>query len=192
MRRTTRRTATLLTAAVLGLATTACGTTGTPTAATSATTGAADTTAAANVPDTGCPLGVADLSTASGLTFELSDIRKDHQLETQPDVKADVCLYTSPSTPQEAGDPLVLRVDTVTGTNATASRANFERSCTDNGGTLGDSTVRNAKTCSRGGNTVEGNISAADRTIDVYFVNATTETATTLTHAFDKVLASVS
>jgi hypothetical protein len=191
-----RRTAALLTTTAFCLLTaTACGTTGTPTAATDPNTAKADPTAAAtaaNVPNTGCPLGVADLSTASGFTFELSDIRKDHQLETQPDVKADVCLYTSPSTPQDAGDPLVLRVDTVTGTNATASRANFERSCTDNSGTLNSSTVQNAKTCTRGDTTIEGNISTADKSIDVYFVNATTQTAATLTRAFDKVLASVS
>jgi hypothetical protein len=191
-----RRTAALFTTtAFCLLATTACGTTGTPTAAPGAKTGAADPTSsatAATVPDSGCPLGVADLSTASGLVFELSDVRKDHQLETQPNVKADVCLYTSPSTPQDAGDPLVLRVDTVTGANAAASKANFERGCTENNGTLGASTVRNAKTCTRGDSTVEGNISTADRSVDVYFVNATKGTATTLTRAFDKVLASVS
>jgi hypothetical protein len=178
-----RRSAVL--AATALLAVTACGTTGTPTPATDANSASS---AAAGVPATGCPLGASDLSTASGFTFELSDIRKDHQLETQPDVKADVCLYTSPSTPQEGGDPLVLRVDTVTG----ASRANFERSCTDNSGTVTTSTVPNAKTCTRDNNTLEGNISTPDRSIDVYFVNATTETAATLTKAFDKILASVS
>lgn len=188
-----RRTAGLLTTAAFCLAAAACGTSGTPTAAEPAgDTSKPSTSAAASAPDTGCPLGVSDLSTATGLKFELSDVRKDHELETQPDVKALVCLYTSPSTPQEAGDPLVLRVDTVTGANAAAVRANFERSCTDNSGTLGDSTVTNAKTCTRGGNTVEGDITAGDRTVDVYFVNADTTTATTLTRAFDKVLASVS
>jgi hypothetical protein len=187
-----RHTAALATSAIAVLAATACGITGTPTAATDAKKADPVPSAAANVPATGCPLGVADLSTASGLTFELSDIRKDHQLETQPGVKADVCLYTSPSTPQEAGDPLVLRVDTVTGANAPASRANFERSCADNGGTVVTSTVPNAETCAKDDTTIEGNISTADRTVNVYFVSATTETATTLTKAFDKILASVS
>ncbi|MCS7484537.1 hypothetical protein ACFFQW_12220 [Umezawaea endophytica] len=188
-----RRTAgLLLTTAALCLTATACAATGTPTAATGAR--AAGTTTSAGTtgtPDGDCPLNASDLSTATGLVFELADIRKDHALETQPDVKALVCVYTSSAKPQDAGDPLVLRVDTVNGANAAATRARFESSCTDNNGTLGDSTVTNAKTCTRGGTTIEGDITAGDRTVDVYFVNATTDTAAELTRAFDKVLASV-
>ncbi len=184
-----KRTAGLLTTAVLCLAATACSTAGTPTAATS--TSPPTPTAATTTPNGDCPLSASDLSTATGLVFELSDTREDHDLETQPDVKALVCLYTSSTTPQGAGDPLVLRVDTVTGPNAAAARTNFERGCTDNGGTLTNSTVTNAKTCTRDGTVVEGDISTGDRTVDVYFVNATREAATTLTRAFDKVLASV-
>ncbi|MFD9734976.1 hypothetical protein [Umezawaea sp. NPDC059074] len=194
---TPRRTATLLTTAALCLlAVTACGpsaTTGSPAPATKAPATAGSSPAeAANVPDTGCPLGVSDLSTATGLTFELGDTRQDHELETLPGVKANVCVYTSSTKPQDAGDPLVLRVDTVTGANAGTVKANFERSCTDNGGTLGESTVTNTRTCARGGNVIEGSINRTDRTVEVYFVNATTETAAALTEVFDKVLASVS
>ena len=198
MSTTTRRTAVLLTAATLCLlATTACGpsaTTGSPAPATKApaATAAPTSAAAANAPDTGCPLGANDLSTATGLTFELGDVRQDHELETLPGVKATVCVYTSSTKPQDAGDPLVLRVDTVKGADATKTHANFERSCTDNGGALGESTVTNTRTCARGDNVIEGSIVRDDRTIEVYFVNATTETAAALTEVFDKVLASVS
>jgi len=193
MRRTMRRTAgLLLTTAAFCLTATACATTGTPTAATGGkAVDATTSTGTTGTPVGDCPLAASDLSTATGLAFELADVRKDHELETQPDVKALVCVYTSSAKPQDAGDPLVLRVDTVNGANAAAVRAKFESSCTDNGGTLGDSTVTNAKTCARGGNTIEGDIAADGRTVDVYFVNATTDTATDLTRSFDKVLASV-
>ncbi|WNV88647.1 hypothetical protein [Umezawaea sp. Da 62-37] len=195
----------LLGAAALCLAVTACGTSstsGTPTGATGSTgsTGSAEkagtdapaASAGSDVPDTGCPISVADLSSATGLTFELGDVRQDHELETQPGVKALVCVFISPSTPQEAGDPLVLRVDTVTGADAAAVRANFERSCTDNGGTLGESEVATGKTCTRGTNTIEGDLSSGDRTVDVYFVNATNDTGAAMTEKLDKVLAAVS
>jgi hypothetical protein len=192
-----RRTLGLLLAAALCL--TACSTTGTPKAASGPTAGAADASTKADTPGDakagtgdGCPLAAADLSTASGFAFELAETRKDHALETLPDVKALVCVFTSSAAPQEAGDPLVLRVDTVTGADAAAVRANFERVCTDTGGALGESTVTNGKTCARGDNIVEGDISTDDRTVEVYFVNATNDTAAALTEVFDKVLASVS
>ncbi|HEX6339571.1 hypothetical protein [Umezawaea sp.] len=182
-----RTTGPLLIAAALCLATAACSTSGTPTAATSATATEVSATAGPR-----CPLDASDLSTATGLVFDLADVREDHELETRPEVKALTCVYTSAATPQEAGDPLVLRVDTVTGADAAVVRAGFESGCADGGGTLADSTVTGAKTCTRGGNTVEGDIAAGDRTVEVYFVNATAGTAVTLTRAFDKVLASVS
>jgi len=181
MTKTVRHAAALFTTAVLCLAATAC----TPSAGTGA--GPADS----NTSGGGCPLSAEALSTATGLTFELSDTRKDQKLETLPDIAADVCIFTSPSNPQDAGDPLVLRVDTVTGANAAAVRTDFERSCTDNGGTLKNSTVKNTKTCARGGYNIEGSIRTGDRAVEVYFVNALTKTAKSLTPSLDKVLASV-
>ncbi|PRY38137.1 hypothetical protein [Umezawaea tangerina] len=195
MRPKRRIAALLVSTAALAMAATACGpsdTSGTPTGAAGTKAPAATSAAAEGTPGTGCPLSAADLSSATGLSFELGDTRQDHELETQPGVKALVCVFISPSTPQDAGDPLVLRVDTITGANAAAARTHFESDCTDNGGTLGESAVADGKTCTRGANTIEGDLGKGGRTVDVYFVNATTDTAAAMTEKFDKVLAAVS
>jgi hypothetical protein len=194
-----RRVTGLVTMAVLCLAAAACGASEPPQAGqttsaqtTSAQTGTAQTgTGTSAAPNGTCP-SAEKLTSATGLTFALQDTRKDYPLETLESVKALVCLYTSADSTQSGGDPLVLRVDTVTGADAATVRAKFERSCTDNGGTLGASAVANAKVCTRNGTTIEGNLTAGDRTVDVYLVNADTTTATTLTPSFDKVLAAVS
>jgi hypothetical protein len=180
-----RRVTGLFAMAVLCVAAAACG------ASTPPQSGQSTSNATPSAPSGSCP-SAEKLSSATGLTFALSDTLKDHPLETLESVKALVCLYTSAESTQSGGDPLVLRVDTVTGADAATVRGKFESSCTDNGGTLGASTVANAKICTRNGTTIEGNLGSGDRSVDVYFVNADTTTATTLTPSFEKVLTAIS
>jgi hypothetical protein len=189
-----RRAGELFVMLALGLAAAGCGSSGptaagTPTAAAPAT--AAATTAAGS--DTGgCPLAAEDLSAATGMTFELATTEPDRALETLETVKALVCVFTSADEPQAGGDRLGLRVDTVNGADAEAVTAEFERSCTSNGGTLNDVTADDdAQTCTSRGSTIEGNIDSGDRTVNVYFVNADDATAAALTPNFDKVLEAV-
>jgi hypothetical protein len=187
-----RRAAGLFVMLALGLAAAGCGSSGPTTAGTPAAVapGAPEAAAASSAPG-GCPLSAADLSSATGMTFELATTEPDRALETLPAVKALVCVFTSAEKVQAGGDPLVLRVDTVTGADASTVSAEFERSCTSNAGTVGDSTVDDAQTCTSRGTTVEGNIDSGDRTVDVYFVNADNSTAAALTPTFDKVLDAV-
>lgn len=141
----------------------------------------------------GCPLEAADLSAATSLTWELRDTKVDYPLETAESLKATVCVFTAAEAPQFGGDPLVMRVDTVTGADAAALRSNFERTCTSNDGTVEPSTATDgAEVCRRDSSVVEGDIVGSGRTVDVYLVNADTATAEKLTPSFDAVLAAVS
>ena len=140
-----------------------------------------------------CPLAASDLSSATSLSWELRRTEKDYPLETAEGLKATVCIFTTSDRPQLGGDPLVLRVDTISGPDAAKLRSNFERVCTENRGELAPSTAaEGAEVCRSRGSVTEGNIADGDRTVDVYVVNADTETATSLTSSFDAVLASVS
>jgi hypothetical protein len=178
----------------LVLAVVACGastTTGSPAAAPAAAPDTA-TVAAGSPTDDGCPLAAADLSSATSLAWELRQTLTDHPLETLESVKATVCVFTAADSPQIGGDPLVLRVDTVTGADAAALRTNFQQNCTGNRGAVEESSAADgAAVCRRDGAVVQGNIAGDGRTVDVYLVNARTDTATSLTPSFDKVLAAV-
>lgn len=140
----------------------------------------------------GCPLGVNALDAATSLTWELSDTRTDQPLETVDAVAQTVCLFTAADSPQSGGDPLVLRVDVVTGADAATVRNAFTSSCTGNSGTVSSSAgAPGAMVCMRAGAVVEGDISSGDRTVDVYLVNADAATAAALTPRFDDILAAV-
>lgn len=105
-------------------------------------------------------------------------------------MKADVCVFTSADRPQQAGDPLVLRVDTVAGAGAAKLRANFEENCTGYRGAVEKSTAADgAEVCRRDGSVVEGNLARDNQTIDIYLVNADADTATSLTPSFEQILA---
>jgi hypothetical protein len=139
-----------------------------------------------------CPLAAADISSATSLTWELRQTEAGRPLETLETVKADVCVFTASDRPQAGGDPLVLRVDTVTGADAVKLRTNFEDNCTGYKGTVEDSTAADgAVVCRRDGSVVEGNIAGDGRSVDVYLVNADTDTATSLTPSFEKILSAV-
>ncbi|MFE3451810.1 hypothetical protein ACFXJ8_23090 [Nonomuraea sp. NPDC059194] len=136
----------------------------------------------------GCPLAVADLSQATSLAWELKEKRDDHLLETLESVKATVCLYTAKDSPQEGGDPLALRADVVKGKDAATVAKDFRDTCADTGGKIRGETTA---TCERAGAVVEGLVADADRTVNVYLVNADKSTATKLTPAFDAILSAV-
>ena len=139
-----------------------------------------------------CPLAATDISSATSLDWELRQTEAARPLETLETVKADVCVFTAADRRQAGGDPLVLRVDTVTGADAAKLRTNFEDSCTGNQGKVEDSTAADgAALCRRAGATAEGNIAGGGRSVDVYLVNADTATATSLTPSFEKILSAV-
>jgi hypothetical protein len=141
-------------------------------------------------PPGGCPLSAEDLSSASGLSFELRDTREDHPLETV-EAKGQVCVYTSSDRPQAAGDPLVLRVDTVTGAGADVLQSGFAATCVQAGGRLENADVEGARVCDRSDSVTEGEIVGVDRTVDVYFVVVDRETAAVITPKFGQILAAV-
>jgi hypothetical protein len=143
---------------------------------------------ASDAPAGGCPLDVADVSAATSLTWELQQTEPDYPLETVDGVTATVCLFTAADRPQ-FGDPLVMRVDTVTGAEAATLRDGFEESCTGNGGTVED--AGGVASCRQDGTVVDGAVASDGRTVHVYLVNADTATATELTPAFEQVLAAV-
>jgi len=148
--------------------------------------------AAGSASDGACPLSADDLSSATSLSWDLSDTRTDHPLETQDAVRATVCTFTTSDHPQSGGDPLVLRVDMVTGADAETAHGAFERTCTGNGGTVNDSVAAaGAQVCQRDGTVVEGAISGIGRTVNVYLVNADTTTKTRFTRSFDEILGAV-
>jgi hypothetical protein len=139
-----------------------------------------------------CPLDVDDLGSATGLTWTLGRSIADHPLETVDGVTADVCVFTSADRPQMGGDPLVLRTDVVEGPQAARMRDEFASTCTGNGGTVATAASVDAATvCRSGGQAIEGQVAAGDRTVDVYVVAADQATASELTPSFEKVLAAV-
>jgi hypothetical protein len=138
-----------------------------------------------------CPLDVDDLDSATGLTWTLGRSIADHPLETVDGVTADVCVFTSADRPQMGGDPLVLRTDVVDGPQAARMRDEFASTCTGNGGTVAATSVDAATVCRSGGQAIEGQVAAGDRTVDVYVVAADQATASELTPSFEKVLAAV-
>jgi hypothetical protein len=80
----------------------------------------------------------------------------------------------------------------VSGANAATARKDFTSTCTENGGTVRDSSsTEGAAVCNRAGSVVEGVVGGDDWTVGVYFVNADTATAKKFTPAFEKILAAV-
>jgi hypothetical protein len=134
-----------------------------------------------------CPLTADELSSATSLTWQLSETREDHPLETMESVKVTACLYTAPEARQEAGDPLVARADVVPPADADTVRSDFSSTCTELGGAeqpAGGGTV-----CERGGVVVDGVVGDL---VVISIVNADTATAQTLTPSFAKILAAAS
>ena len=138
-----------------------------------------------------CPLAADDLAAATSLTWDLRATEANKQLETlESGHRHRVRLHLG-RPPPGRGDPLVLRVDTVTGatrpsctrTSRTPARLPRHRRGVGRGGRRG--------VCRRDGSAVEGNITGPDRSVDVYLVNADTQTATLLTPSFEAILSSV-
>jgi len=144
------------------------------------------------VTNEGCPLSAEDLSSATGLTWTLRATQPDHELETLPGVTADVCVLTSDDRPQLGGDPLVLRVDAADGPAAEQVRAEFDASCSRNGGTpTPSSAASGARTCEKGSSVPEGLVEGGDRVVQLYYVTADEATSEELDGSFEKVLAAV-
>jgi hypothetical protein len=184
------RTAVLVAAAALALCVSGCGST--PATGTSAATPPAATAPAAAPAEGGCPLSAEDLSSATGMTWTLRAEQPDHELETLPGVKADVCVLTTDDRPQPGGDPLVMRVDTAKGDNAEKVRTGFAASCSRNGGRLTDSSAApGARRCENETFLPDALLGAGDRAVEVYYVSADKATAKELEGSFDKVLAVV-
>lgn len=149
----------------------------------SGTEGAADGGGATEA----CPLTADELSSATSLTWELSETREDHPLETMESVTVTACLFTAPEAQQQGGDPLVARVDVVSPADADAVRSGFSSTCTEFGGAeqqAGGGTV-----CERGDVVVDGIVGDL---VMVGFVNADTATARTLTPSFPEILTAAS
>lgn len=134
-----------------------------------------------------CPLTADELSSATSLTWELSETRENHPLETMESVTVTACLFTAPEAQQQGGDPLVARVDVVSPADADAVRSDFSSTCTEFGGAeqqAGGGTV-----CERGDVVVDGIVGDL---VMVSVVNADTATAQTLTPSFPKILTAAS
>jgi hypothetical protein len=186
------RTAVLVAATALALSASGCG--ASPTAATSAAAPPPAPTApsAAEPAPGGCPLSADDLSSATGMTWTLRATQPDHELETLPGVKADVCVLTTDDRPQPGGDPLVMRVDTAKGADAEKVRTEFTASCSRNGGTLTDSSAASgARRCENETFLPDALLGDGDRAVEVYYVSADKATAKELEGSFDRVLAAV-
>jgi hypothetical protein len=126
------------------------------------------------------------------MTWTLRATQPDHELETLPGVKADVCVLTTNDRPQPGGDPLVLRVDTAKGGDAEKVRTGFAASCSRNGGTLKDSSAASgARICDNETFLPDALLGAGDRAVEVYYVSADKATAKELEGSFDQVLAAV-
>jgi hypothetical protein len=139
-----------------------------------------------------CAIDAADLSSATGMTWELSATLTDHPLETMESVLATACLYTAGDQRNEYGDPLTLRVDIVKGADAVAARNRFEESCTGNGGVLEPSAAADgAASCDRDGSVQEGNITTGDTSVDVYYPFVTRSLQREITSSFEQVLGAV-
>jgi hypothetical protein len=187
----------VLVTGVLCLALAACGSSA-PSGAASAAPVPAELSAAAPPAadrpgnDAGCPIAADELSSATGLTWTLRATEADHELETVDGVKATVCVFTSTDRPQAGGDPLVLRTDVVSGPDAAVVRTAYSGSCTGNGGEEVDSAAAPGATiCRSSGTVVEGAVTGAGRTVEVYVVSADKPTAMELTPKFEKILAAV-
>jgi hypothetical protein len=186
----TVRTAVLIAAATVVLGVSGCGSS--PAAVQPAAPPPAPAAASGAEPDeSGCPLSAEALSSATGMTWALRMTEPDHELETLPGVKADVCVLTSDDRPQQGGDPLVMRVDTAEGADATKVRTEFEASCSRNGGTATDSSAATGARICTSEFLPEALLGDNDRVVEVYYVAADQETAKELAGSFDKVLAAV-
>jgi hypothetical protein len=142
--------------------------------------------------DADCALSAADLSAATGMTWQFGAPNPGYELETVEGVTADVCGFLTNDRPTEMGDPIVLRVDVVEGAGTEQARAAYERVCTGNHGTPTDSSaVSGAQVCAREGALPDGQIDSGDRVVNVYYVASEESAAAELTASFDKVLAAV-
>jgi hypothetical protein len=190
------RTAVLVVTATLGLTLVGCGGSPAPAPAPGPPDPASVPTAppagAASDDEAGCAVSAADLSAATGLTFEFGRRERTHELETVPGVTADVCGFTIPDRPQAYGDLILLRIDVTEGAGAERVRTEWERSCKDNGGTATDSSAASgARTCAREGALPEGLVGDGDRVVNAYYVSADDSDAAELNASFDKVLAAL-
>jgi len=139
-----------------------------------------------------CAIDAADLSAATGMTWQLSATLTDHPLETMESVLATACLYTADDQRNEYGDPLTLRVDVVDGDDAVAVRNKFEESCTGNGGTVTPSaSAEGAAICDRDGSAQEGNVSSGGTSVDVYYSGVPRSLLSEVTSSFEQVLGTV-
>jgi hypothetical protein len=183
------RTAVLVAATALALFASGCGSS--PTAPTSVAAPTAPSEAAEPAQG-GCPLSAEDLSSATGMTWTLRATQPDHELETLPGVKADVCVLTTDDRPQPGGDPLGMRVDTAKGAHAERVRTEFTASCGRNGGTLTDSSAASgARRCENETFLPDALLGDGDRAVEIYYVSADKATAKELEGSFDQVLAAV-
>ncbi len=139
-----------------------------------------------------CVIDAADLSAATGMTWQLGTTRTDHRLETMESVLATICIFTVEDQRSEYGDPLILRVDIVDGADAVAVRNEFEDSCARHGGTVTPSgAAEGAVTCQDGGSVQEGSVTRGGRTVNVYYPMVPRSLQGEVTSSFDKVLATV-
>lgn len=177
---------------VVGLAAAGCGMvpgTASPSGPGPAAPAAEDASVAGEVT---CAIDAADLSAATGMTWQLSATRSDHQLETMESVLATVCLYTVDDQRDEYGDPLTLRVDIVDGDDAVAVRNWFEESCTGNGGTVTPSGAdEGAASCHHGGSVQEGNVTSGGTSVNVAYARVPRSLQGEVTSSFEQVLGTV-
>lgn len=143
--------------------------------------------------DGGCPLDATDLSAATSLTWRLATTRTGEPHVTLPSVVLDTtCVFTADGTTTEFGDPLVLRVDVVTGGDVAAVRESFDSVCTDNGGAVSPSSgTKGAQVCTDGGFVQDGIVASDDRSVQVYYPAVGRSQQRQLTSSFGKVLAAV-
>jgi hypothetical protein len=154
-----------------------------------ATSGSPSTTGAAAPASAGCPISADALSTATSLRWEQRERRENMPLETDPSIRATVCVFTAAAAPQFGGDPLVFRTDVVTGRDTAAVRREFADTCAAVSGVTrpgGGGSV-----CDRNGVVVEGIKGEGDRVVALAFVNADNATAARLTPAFTRILEAV-
>jgi hypothetical protein len=110
-------------------------------------------------------------------------------LETNPSIRATVCVFTAAAAQQSGGDPLVFRTDLVTGRDAAAVRREFTDTCGAVGGVT--RSAGGGSVCDRNGVVVEGFKGDDDRVVAAAFVNADNSTAARLTPTFTKILEAV-
>jgi hypothetical protein len=137
----------------------------------------------------GCPISAKALSDATSQSWELSERRENHPLETSESTKATICLFTTTTFRDQYGDPLSFRSDVVTGADAATVRRQFADTCLENGGVTRQSA--GGSVCERDAAVLEGIKGDGDRVVNAYFVNAHKAMAPALTSAFPKILAAV-